>query len=82
METKRKGRPTNGTHVCKCCQIEFQTAKEKCTHESNKRIQDKGHAKKRFKTSESMATPSIDGSFFGTKDTNMNDLMFDIPNTK
>jgi hypothetical protein len=37
MEAKRKGRPINGTHVCKCCQIEFQTAKEKCTHESNMR---------------------------------------------
>jgi hypothetical protein len=35
METKRKGRPTNAKNVCKCCQKEFKTSKEKCTHESN-----------------------------------------------
>jgi hypothetical protein len=37
MDAKRTGRPINETHICRCCQIEFKTAKKKCTHESNMR---------------------------------------------
>lgn len=32
--------------------------------------------------SESVATPSMTGSFFGTKDTKMGDVEFDMPNIK
>lgn len=51
MESKRKGRPINETNICKCCQRQFQTAKEKCTHEANTR-------NKKAKTE---ITPSIAG---------------------
>ena len=83
---RQAGRPALVDHKCTCCGILFDTSTKKCQHEYKKRLtqkkcQGKG-SEKRFKTSESMATPSIAGSFFGTKDTTIEDLMFDIPNTK
>jgi hypothetical protein len=37
MRTNKKGRPTNETNICTCCQIDFKSSKRKCTHESNMR---------------------------------------------
>jgi hypothetical protein len=34
---KQKGRPTIITKACKCCNKEFKTTKQKCTHESKMR---------------------------------------------
>jgi hypothetical protein len=71
----------NTKHQCTKCDIDYPTADKLRSHRTYMRNKGDvmGHE---AKTSQSMATPSVAGSFFGTKDTNMEDLVFDIPNTK
>jgi hypothetical protein len=83
---RQAGRPAMVEHKCICCGILFATSSKKCQHEYKKRLTQKKcqgkREKKIFKTSESTSTPSIAGSSFGTNDTIMENLVFDIPNRK
>lgn len=61
--------------------MEYKSSQSRASHESKMRKLGKG-PEKRFQISESVATQSAGGSFFGTKDTKMEDVEFDLPNNK
>jgi uncharacterized C2H2 Zn-finger protein len=63
-------------YTCRCCNKIFQTSKQRSTHESKKRLIRSGPDKKRFKVSESVATPSMNGEEL---DERMNDTEFVKP---
>lgn len=75
MKNKTGPKP-QAEYKCRCCGAPFKTSKQRAKHEYKKRTTGAGPDKKRFKTCESEATPSLNGEKL--EETKM-DFEFDVP---